>query len=239
MKSMLYGLAKRVWPSGVRWHNMRREACEIRQLLEARARPEALFDFLVKTAYFRTSQVRTEILQLLQLLQEQPPKTICEIGSYRGGTLALLSSAAHEAATMVSVDIHYPWNRRAVHSMLRRAGQRTVCLQADSHEPATVKAVMRQLHGQEIDFLFIDGDHSYAGVKSDFELFRPSVRRGGVIAFHDIVLDSRSRSSTKTASEVGEVPRFWSELKKSQVNTRDLVHDSQQDGYGIGVLQME
>jgi predicted O-methyltransferase YrrM len=239
MKSMLYGLAKRIWPSGVQWNSMRKEACQVRKLLEARVAPAVLYDFLVKTTYLRTSQIRSEILQLLHLLTAQPPKTICEIGSYRGGTLALISSVAHDSAIMVSVDVNYPWARRSVHSTLRRAGQRTVCLQADSHAPATVKEVLKHFHGQEIDFLFIDGDHSYPGVKSDFELFRPAVRRGGVIAFHDIVLDSRSRGGIKTAADVGEVPRFWSELKSSQVNTRDFVNDFDQDGFGIGVLQIQ
>jgi len=37
------------------------------------------------------------------------------------------------------------------------------------------------------DFLFIDGDHTYEGVEGDFEMYSPLVRRGGIIAFHDIV----------------------------------------------------
>lgn len=36
-----------------------------------------------------------------------------------------------------------------------------------------------------IDFLFIDGDHSIAGTKSDFELFAPKIVPGGYLAFHD------------------------------------------------------
>ncbi|WP_248927673.1 class I SAM-dependent methyltransferase [Paenibacillus hamazuiensis] len=36
-----------------------------------------------------------------------------------------------------------------------------------------------------ISALFIDGDHSYAGVKRDIELYAPRVVRGGFIAFHD------------------------------------------------------
>ncbi len=36
-----------------------------------------------------------------------------------------------------------------------------------------------------ISFLFIDGDHRYEGVKSDYEIWWPRVSEGGVVAFHD------------------------------------------------------
>lgn len=36
-----------------------------------------------------------------------------------------------------------------------------------------------------IDFLHIDGDHTYEGVKIDWELYSPKVRRGGYITIHD------------------------------------------------------
>jgi predicted O-methyltransferase YrrM len=35
------------------------------------------------------------------------------------------------------------------------------------------------------DVLFIDGDHSYDGVKADFERWGPHVRDGGHLLFHD------------------------------------------------------
>lgn len=37
----------------------------------------------------------------------------------------------------------------------------------------------------EIDLLFVDGDHSYSGVASDFEHFSPWVKIGGMVCFHD------------------------------------------------------
>ena len=36
-----------------------------------------------------------------------------------------------------------------------------------------------------LDFVFIDGDHSYEGVRRDWEDWSPNVRRGGLIALHD------------------------------------------------------
>ena len=39
---------------------------------------------------------------------------------------------------------------------------------------------------QSLDVLFIDGDHTYEGVKDDFLSYSPLIRRGGIVAFHDI-----------------------------------------------------
>lgn len=37
----------------------------------------------------------------------------------------------------------------------------------------------------EVDFLFIDADHSYDGVKQDLEEWLPKLKNGGYVAFHD------------------------------------------------------
>lgn len=38
---------------------------------------------------------------------------------------------------------------------------------------------------RKIDLLWIDGDHSYAGVKRDIEDWLPLVKKGGIVCFHD------------------------------------------------------
>ena len=35
------------------------------------------------------------------------------------------------------------------------------------------------------DFIYIDGDHSYEGVRQDIELYLPKLRKGGIIGGHD------------------------------------------------------
>ncbi|MCS7366302.1 MAG: class I SAM-dependent methyltransferase [archaeon YNP-WB-062] len=67
-----------------------------------------------------------------------------------------------------------------------------------------------------MDFLFIDGDHTYEGVKKDFEMYSPLVRGGGIIAFHDIV---------QHPPETGcEVSGFWNEIKL-RYKYREIVED--------------
>lgn len=38
-----------------------------------------------------------------------------------------------------------------------------------------------------VDLLFIDGDHSYQGVKNDVNKFTPHITAGGYVIFHDVV----------------------------------------------------
>jgi MMP 1-O-methyltransferase len=45
--------------------------------------------------------------------------------------------------------------------------------------------VGRTWQGPEVDFVFIDGDHSAEGCREDWEVWHPHVRAGGAIAFHD------------------------------------------------------
>ena len=69
-------------------------------------------------------------------------------------------------------------------------------MRRDSHDPKTVRRLERLLAGRSIDFLLIDGDHSYEGVKRDWELYEPLVTPGGLIAFHDILRhEEQSRGS--------------------------------------------
>jgi len=54
-----------------------------------------------------------------------------------------------------------------------------------------------------IDFLFIDGDHTYAGVRQDWEQYSPLVRSGGLIASHDEAMNYQDT----------HVAQFWNEIK--------------------------
>ena len=43
-------------------------------------------------------------------------------------------------------------------------------------------------HSPQLDFVFIDGDHSYEGVMRDLENYYPLVRSGGIVSGHDFKL---------------------------------------------------
>ena len=53
----------------------------------------------------------------------------------------------------------------------------------DSQKPETI---ITQIPSR-LDILFIDGDHSYEGVKNDLSNYAPLVKSGGRIILHDVV----------------------------------------------------
>jgi cephalosporin hydroxylase len=175
-------------------------------------------------------QVPAEITAFLEVLAARPPRTILEIGTADGGTLFLFTRVAARDALLLSLDLpkgpdgygYPPWKWRLYRSFAR-SGQRIELIRADSHDPATRARIAARLGGREIDLLFIDGDHSYAGVRSDYELYAPLVGPSGIVAFHDIV----------PGPETGGVPRFWQELR-GRPGAREIVADWGQGGYGIG-----
>lgn len=196
-------------------------------------------DALWSSHFFRPLQKRAEILRLVEILRELGPVAICEIGAAGGGTTFLLAHASPADAVIITVDLAFPEKRKAALRQFALPGQKLVCLQADSHLPESLTAVKESLAGRSLDVLYLDGDHSYEGVKADFELFSPLVRPGGLIVFHDIVPDFKSRYGIETSSYVGGVPQFWKELKASYQRVEELVEDSTQDGFGIGILHWE
>ena len=105
--------------------------------------------------------------------------------------------------------------------------QKIHLVRENSHAPATFNMVKKILEGCKLDFLFIDGDHTYNGVKSDFEMYSRLVGGGGIIALHDIV--------PSPPENVGGVPRFWDEIKHC-FNYTELVKEQEQGGYGIAVI---
>jgi predicted O-methyltransferase YrrM len=162
-----------------------------------------------------------------------------EIGTARGGTLFMLTRVAADDALLLGIDYAepdannfggYADNRRRGHlyrGFPKGDRQRVEFLFANSHERATVDRLEAVLGGRPVDVLFIDGDHTYDGVRSDFEMYAPLVRSGGIIGFHDIVPGA--------AENVGGVPDFWREIKDASAT--EFVADWQQGGWGIGVLR--
>jgi predicted O-methyltransferase YrrM len=194
-----------------------------------------LLDVRVAPGPVIASQKYDELIPFLERARALRPRRICEIGTSAGGTLYALTRIAESDAVIVSVDLTIPLATRSARARLARPGQRVVSLEGDSHDEATRAAVEEAAGRQPIDVLFIDGDHSYDGVRADFELYSSLVRPGGIIGLHDVNEDFASRHDVQTVSISGEVPRFWRELKEHH-RTEELISDPEQDGYGIGLV---
>jgi len=186
----------------------------------------------------RPVQVYEEILRLAEIVADLKPRRVLEIGTAGGGTLFIWCRLASDDATIISVDLPggpfgggYPMWRAVLYRYFGKPQQRLHLIRGDSHDPKTLEKVKKILGGEELDFLFIDGDHTYEGVRRDFEMYSPLVRSGGIVAFHDIVPHDRVHDPY---GQVG-VPKFWNEIK-SRYRHLEIVKDWSQGWAGIGVL---
>jgi predicted O-methyltransferase YrrM len=226
----IYALARRLL--------LTREARRFRDACAAHGDIGRMVDDALASLYFRPDQKRAEIVALLEIVRGLGARRICEIGGRMGGSLALFAQVAAPDAELLSIDIAYlPGQQQALAAFASRR-QHIMCLAADSHAERTSRWMNDWLAGDRLDVLFIDGDHSFAGVSDDFARYAPLVRPGGIVAFHDIHPDSNTRHGVKTAADTGEVPRFWQSIKPDYARVSEFIEDPDQDGCGIGVVYL-
>lgn len=192
------------------------------------------FSFGFSPFTIRPSQIRWEISQLIRTLAELAPKTVLEIGTANGGTFYLFTKVASPDATLISIDLPggpfgggYHARKMPFYQSFGSAGQKIHLLRMNSHDETTLREVERILGGLKVDFLSIDGDHSYGGVKRDFQMYSRFVETGGIIAFHDIC--------PHPPETLCEVNKFWLEIRDSYRH-QEIVRDWSQGWAGIGII---
>jgi len=199
---------------------------------------DAAVDFAFSFNYFglsiRPGQFKCEIKQLLNSTKEIEPKRLLEIGTAKGGTLFLFSQIASCDGQVLSIDLPggkfgggYAEKKIKLYHTFAKDNQKIILLRKNAHEINTLNEVKSILSGQKLDFLFIDGDHTYEGVKMDFEMYSPLVRRGGIVGFHDI--------AEQTIKNECEVNKFWNEIKRNY-KYREFIYDLSTTKYGVGLI---
>lgn len=186
-----------------------------------------------KMSLIRPWQYEEEFLNLLEQYYKLKPTYIMEIGTANGGTLFASCKLASKDATIISVDLPggafgggYPDWKVPIYQEFSKTGQNLNLIRASSHEAQTVQKVKDILKGNSLDYLFIDGDHSYDGVKKDFDLYSPLVKKGGIIVFHDIAFHKDS---------LCEVDKFWRDIRAGY-KTLEFVRDKEFGKFGIGLI---
>jgi len=135
---------------------------------------------------FGAMQKLDELAATIELIDTVKPAVIVEIGAGNGGTSWAWSKIASKA--LYTIDLpNGPWGGSDVSLMFDYIKKNTkipvTYIPGNSRE--MVDTLKGHLASTMIDFLYIDGDHSYEGVKADYELYRPLVAPGGIIGFHD------------------------------------------------------
>jgi len=200
-----------------------------------------MWEELFEEAHSRYSimQEKNEIVPFLTYLSYKKPKSMIEIGCAKGGTTFLWTRILPPEGMKIIIDLPGgPWSLGgmnylevgALKTRLEGFSPNTHVRFSNSQHKDTLDWVKETLGEQKVDFLFIDGDHSYNGVKLDYENYKDFVAKDGIIAFHDI------KSSPKHAELYCDVWRFWSEVKAK----RKFTIEYPDDGHcGIGVIHKE
>lgn len=176
-------------------------------------------------------QIQEELASLLAEVRQLQPQTVLEIGTARGGTLFLWTRLAKDDATIVSIDLPngkfgggYSSRWGSIYQRFAKSTQKLCLLRENSHDSQTRLKAEQLFGGKPVDLLFIDGDHTYEGVKQDWELYSPLVRPGGMIVFHDIAGNY----------EDTQVKRLWDAIKPGLKHKEYAVDP--QGYYGIGII---
>ena len=114
---------------------------------------------------------------------------IVEIGSWKGRSTTWLASGARLAGQRVyAVDPHRGARENPAAETLNEFLDNLACNGlADVVEPMVMTSEEAAASiGRPIELLFIDGDHSYDGVRRDAELWLPRLMEGGIVMFHDV-----------------------------------------------------
>ena len=146
---------------------------------------------------------------------------ILEIGAYDGGSSRYLSEFAEN---MLTIDMNDPcrFDVRDIQAF------NYYYIGGDSHHPNQTA----HFNDYVWDFVFIDGDHSYEGVKADFYNVLPHLKKGTPVAFHDIAISDFHHTH---GCYVGE---FWRDLKKEYTEGVFEEFQVNSDWAGIGVVKI-
>jgi glycosyltransferase involved in cell wall biosynthesis len=146
------------------------------------------------------------VLMLFSLAVSTRAETIVEIGRYRGASTFALASAlkflkigwkeppeAHQRPGIDYKRLEGPGIERRLYSIEKSPLPEVRVLIEETGLSEFVGFVDRpssdvkheDLENRPVDFLFIDGDHTFEGCMSDVQRYVPMVRKGGLFVLHD------------------------------------------------------
>lgn len=120
------------------------------------------------------------------LYKKIPEKALCvEIGSYLGASSLCIASSSN-CQKIFCVDT---WHNEGMAEGQKDTYQDFLYnTRSFAHKIFPLRGKSAEIGNsfhEKIDFLFIDGDHSYDGVKQDIKIWLPKLRSRGVIIMHD------------------------------------------------------
>lgn len=172
---------------------------------------KSMIHFMRYTLGFDTPQTQTTRAEQAAIRKHATGrKRLVEIGVFEGFTTRILCEAMSQSGELFAVDPFFKgrmgvcWGEAIA---LREIGKIKPSPQVRFVKKLSFEAV-KVIPG-EMDFIFIDGDHSLEGIVKDWADWSTKVRSGGVIALHDTSPPAHNPS----VSELGSCRYFQSHIR--------------------------
>jgi predicted O-methyltransferase YrrM len=134
-----------------------------------------------------------EAALLYRLARHATDGPFAEIGRFKGGSTFVFASALPDGVELWSYDVHLALRPdmpgTALDAELRDALERYGLAHKVHLQVADSRIV--EPPSEQLELLFVDGDHTYEGAKADYERWSAFVRPGGHLLFHDAVDSGR------------------------------------------------
>lgn len=152
-----------------------------------------------------------EALILYRTVASIPQPKGVEIGRFFGASTILLALAVGHEGDLISIDIA-PRNDEHISSILKRFDlvDRVKLIVKDANE-VNIEGVL--------DFVFIDGDHSFEGAKRDHNRWGKRVKSGGYIIHHDMA------NARPYATQWESLAKLRQEILSKQKGQLELINE--------------
>ncbi|HEY3490043.1 MAG TPA: TylF/MycF/NovP-related O-methyltransferase [Candidatus Deferrimicrobiaceae bacterium] len=164
----------------------------VHRFLEDDPIPKGIEGQMSRNERFQLYYAATELLP-----RKSYPLRFVEVGSYAGGSLLLAYKALKRVSQGLQGFCVEPGGRPQLAEVLRKIGSEVTHLPCFSFDAAPELRKLFEQDGNFPEFIFIDGDHGYEGVRRDILDYYPLLAADGLLLFHDFLppLDDENREA--------------------------------------------
>jgi|APGre2960657444_1045066.scaffolds.fasta_scaffold00584_8 predicted O-methyltransferase YrrM len=140
----------------------------------------------------RNSTYKQGLIDLINDLDNKITNMV-EVGSYQGESTIIFADNINGLQELHAID---PWSngyapgdacsdKYPMSVVESNFDIRTKNFSVIKKHKTTSKEFVKEIADGSLDFVYIDGDHSYNSCKEDINMWLPKIKQGGIIAGHD------------------------------------------------------
>jgi hypothetical protein len=172
----------------------------------------------LNNSYIYLSSAMAELQQAIEIVtkDKEPLKHVIEIGHYQGISTAILTHFADRVFTFDTChrNQEYVWELLGVRDKINMFVSTPEFIDYEINHYFNVEWKNKKIKTY-FNFAFVDGDHTYEGIKHDFEL----VKFTGRVLFHDYAISPYPYTFCKEigAKQVGDLNfAYWENIENTE-----------------------